>query len=63
MSRFFINPFISLNRRNYPKKEIDNSIDISRGWGEKMVSIFRLGCCVEVGLRSALNGAVSEIYT
>ena len=47
----------------YYKKKIDKSIDFLRGWEEKMVSIFRLGSCEEVGLSLGPNMAHSEIYT
>ena len=32
------------------KKKIDKSIDFLRGWEKKMVSIFRLRRCAEVGV-------------
>ena len=34
----------------YNKKKIDKSIDFLRGWEKKMVSIFRLRRCAEVGV-------------
>ena len=44
------------------KKKIDNSIDFLRDWEEKIISIFRLRSCGEVGLSLGPNEAVFEIY-
>ena len=45
------------------KKKIDKSIDVLRGWEKKIVSIFRLRSCEQVGLSGGPNGAGPEIDT
>ena len=45
------------------RKKIDKGIDFLRGGEKKMVSIFRLLRCAEVGVSWDLNGAGPEIDT
>ena len=45
------------------KKKIDKSIDFLRGWEKKMVSIFCLGRCEQVGVSGDLNEAGPKIDT
>ena len=45
------------------KKKIDKSINFLRGWEKKIVSIFCLRSCEQVGVSLGPNGAGPEIDT